>query len=103
MKIEKDLGIRNLIVMGDSELVVNHVKNKYQVTKCKLKAYLQGVSKLIKFFSSFNIMLIHRDRNHRENSLVVSASFFNQNNISMANPFKVGMIYRPTVPENEGF
>ena len=48
-------------------------------------------------------MFIHKDINHQENSLAVSSSLFNKNNLYVANPFKVGMLYKPTVLDNEEF
>ena len=103
IEIANDLGIKSLIMMGDSELVVNHVKNKCQVKKCKLKAYIRRVRKFVEYFSAFNVMFIHRHRNHRTYSLAILASLFNQNNLYMANPFKVGMLYRPIFPDNKEF
>lgn len=101
IEIARDLGIGNLIVMGDFEFVVNHVRNKYQVKKCKLKAYLQRVRTLIDSFLAFNITFIHRDKNHRAYYLVVSASMFNQNDLSFSYPFKVGVLFKLAVPNNE--
>lgn len=88
-----------MILLGDSKLVFTHVKNKYQVKKCKLQAYLRRVEKLLESFSTFNIMFICRDRNPHADYLAASASLFNQNNIYVANPFKVGILYKPAVPD----
>ena len=42
--------MRSLLVTGDSELIVKHVKKKYSVNKGQFKAYVQRVWRMIQEF-----------------------------------------------------
>ena len=57
------MGIKILYVFGDSNGMANHVKNKYGMKKCRLKAYATKVLYLIEIFKALNIMFIHRENN----------------------------------------
>ena len=70
------MGIKFLYVMGDSKFVVNHIKNKYRIKKFRLKAYAKKVWDLIDTFEALDITFIHREKNHREDSLADSTSMF---------------------------
>ena len=64
LRAAKDLGIQQLVVFGDSELVVQQVRNVYQVKQQLLKVYRNEVWDLMdNFFSVFNIAFIPRDQN----------------------------------------
>ena len=39
LELEKNMGIKCLRVLGDFELKVNHMKDKYGIGKCRLKVY----------------------------------------------------------------
>ena len=47
LKAAKDLGIQQISVYGDSELVVQHVRNNYQVKQDLLKVYCNEVWDMI--------------------------------------------------------
>ena len=77
MRAAKDLGIQQLVVFGDSELVVQQVRNVSQVKQQVLKVYRNEVWDLMdNFFSAFNISFIPRDQNHTTDSLALAATFF---------------------------
>lgn len=82
LELEKHVGIKYLSILGYSKLKVNHIKNKYGIKKCRLKAYAKKVWDLIDTFKEFNITFIHRERNHRADSLVVFSYLFVPNNPS---------------------
>lgn len=56
---------------------------------------------MIDHFQAFNVTFIHREKNHREYSLAVTTSMFNPSDLKMPNLFKVSMLYKPIVPNNE--
>jgi ribonuclease HI len=64
--------IENLIVIGNSELVINHVTQKYKIKKERLKLYFKRFNELMEFFISFNISFIPRDKNHKADSLALA-------------------------------
>jgi ribonuclease HI len=80
MNIALQMKVEHLIITGDSELVINHIKNKYNIKNEKLKNYAKRVNELMNSFSLFNISFIPRDKNHKVDSLAVVASLFNPNN-----------------------
>jgi ribonuclease HI len=48
--------VENLVVTGDSKLVINHIKKKYRIKKERLKHYARRVWEIIDSFNSFNIL-----------------------------------------------
>lgn len=91
-----------LVFFGDSELVVNQDKNKHGIKKCRLKAYAKKVWDLIDCFQAFDITFIHREKNHREDSLTLIVSMFILGDPEMPNSYKVSMLYTHVVPDNRG-
>lgn len=57
------LGIRRLLVKGDSQLVANQVGKEYQCSSTKMSSYLVELRKLEKHFFSFQIQHIPRKEN----------------------------------------
>lgn len=77
MKETKDLGVEQLIVYGDLELVIQQVKDLYKVKNVKLKNYINEVWRLIgEYFSAFNLNHISRGENELADSLAIAASNF---------------------------
>ena len=73
----KDMGIGELSVFGDAELIVHHIKNLYQTKHPRLISYRNEVWDLVdSFFSAFNISFIPREENKMDDSLAISASNF---------------------------
>ena len=71
------LGIQQISVYGDSELVVQEVRNNYQVKQDLLKVYWNEVWDMIEnFFVAFNIYYIPRDHNQTVDSLSLVATHF---------------------------
>jgi ribonuclease HI len=60
----KDMGIKELSVFGDAELIVHQIKNLYQTKHPRLRSYINEVWDLVgNFFSAFNISFIPREEN----------------------------------------
>jgi ribonuclease HI len=73
----KDMAIDSLAVFGDSELIINQVKNIYQDKQQRLKQYQNEVWDLVdNFFLAFNISFIPREANQKADSLALSVSTF---------------------------
>jgi hypothetical protein len=71
------MAIDNLAVFGDSELIINQVKNIHQAKKPRLKQYKTEVWDLVEnFFLEFNISFIPREANQKEYSLALASSTF---------------------------
>jgi ribonuclease HI len=77
LRAAKDMVIDSLEVFGDSELIINQVKNIYQAKKKRLKQYRNQVSDLVdNFFLEFNISFIPREGSQKEYSLALASSTF---------------------------
>jgi hypothetical protein len=96
----KDMGIKEMSVFGDVELIVHQIKNIYQTKHPWLRSYRNEVWDLVdNFFLDFNISFIPRQENAMADSLVFSASHFRV-------PLPPKLIYdievkfRPSIPDN---
>jgi ribonuclease HI len=96
----KDMGIEELSVFGDVELIVHQIKNLYQTKHPRLRSYRNEVWDLVdSFFSTFNISFIPREENTMADSLAVSASNF-RIPIPPKIKYDVEVKYRPSIPDN---
>jgi ribonuclease HI len=95
MILALEMKIEHLIITGDSELVINHVTQKYKIKKERLKLYAKRVNELMESFSSFNLSFIPRERNQKDDSLAVVASLFNPDDFQDKNTFQVKRISGP--------
>jgi ribonuclease HI len=100
MRAAKEMGIREMAVFGDAELIIQQVRNVYQAKHPRLRSYRNEVWYLIdNFFSAFNISFVPREDNVVADSLAVSASRFKIPLLSMVK-YDVEIKYRPSVPDN---
>jgi ribonuclease HI len=76
MIISIQMKVEHLVVTGDSELIINHIKRKYKVKREKLKCYVKRVTELMDSFKYFNISFIPREKNKKFDALAVTASLF---------------------------
>ena len=61
MKVVKDLGVEQLVAYGDSELVIQQVKDLYKVKNPKLKNYRDEVRNIVGlYFSTFILQHISK-------------------------------------------
>jgi ribonuclease HI len=100
MRAAKEMGIKEMDVFGDAELIIQQVRNVYRAKHPRLRSYRNEVWDLIdNFFSAFNITFVPREDNTSADSLAVSASLF-----KVPLPPKihgeVEVRYRPSVPDN---
>jgi ribonuclease HI len=64
LRAAKDMGIEEIAVFGDAELIVQQIINAYQAKHPQLRSYKNEVWDLIdNFFSAFNISFIPREEN----------------------------------------
>ena len=74
-KTVRNMNIQNLMVFGDSKLVVRQVRNQCQTKHPRLRAYRNKVWDLVEnLFSAFNIQFTPRDKNRMADSLAMTAS-----------------------------
>src|SRR5512141_2690133 len=92
------LGVRQLIVKGDSELVTNQVHKDYKCSSRELSKYLAEVRKLEKRFDGIEVRHVYRKDNIEPDDLARRAS--------RREPLKPGtfldVLTRPSVKEASG-
>lgn len=75
LRAARGMGIQEVVVFGDAELVVQQIRSAYQAKHPRLRSYRNEAWDLIdNFFSAFNISFIPREDNAVADSLAVSAS-----------------------------
>jgi ribonuclease HI len=100
LRATKEMGIREMVVFGDAELIVQQVKNVYQTKHPHLKNYRNEVWDLVdSFFLAFNISSIPREENAPADFQAFSASLF-EVPAPPDDGSRVEIRYRPSVPDN---
>jgi ribonuclease HI len=100
IRVAKEMGIREMAMFGDAELIIQQVRNVYQAKHPQLRSYKNEVWDLIdNFFSAFNISFVPREDNASADSLTVSTSLFR---IPLPPKINCGVEirYRPSIPDN---
>jgi ribonuclease HI len=100
LKDAKDMGIEEMSVFGDVELIIQQIRNIYQAKHPHLRSYRNEVWDLIdSFFLAFNISFIPRGENIVVDSLDVSTRNFR---VPMPPKLRydVEVRYRPSIPNN---
>jgi hypothetical protein len=95
-----DMHIQNLVVFGDSEIVVRQVRNSIHCLTPHLKCYQSEVWSLINEFSAFNINSIPRSNNAEVDLLANVASKLLPTEGLSPNTFSMELLFRPSVPDN---
>jgi ribonuclease HI len=100
LRVAKDMGIEEISIFGDAELIVHQIKNLYQTKHPRFRSYRNEVWDLVdSFLSAFNISFIPREENTMVDSLVVSASNF-RIPIPPKIKYDVEVKYKPSIPNN---
>jgi hypothetical protein len=100
LRAAEEMGIEEVEVFGDVELIIQQVINAYRAKHPWLRGYRNEVWDLIDdFFSAFNISFIPREENTLADSLAISSSLLR---IPLLPKIKydVEIRYRPSVPDN---
>jgi ribonuclease HI len=100
LRAAKDMGIKEISVFGDAELIVQQIRNIYQAKHPRLRSYRNEVWDLVdSFFLAFNISFVPREEKTMADSLVVSASNFRVP-LPPKLRYDVEVKYRPSIPDN---
>jgi hypothetical protein len=100
LRAAKDMGIKEISVFGDAELIVQQVRNIYQTKHPRLRSYINEFWDLIdSFFLDFNISFIPRGENIMVDSLAVSMRSFKVPLPSKL-MYDIEVKYRPSIPDN---
>jgi len=66
----KELNIKNILIEGDSLLVINQILNKWKIKNIILKNYYIEINELFKYFNSIGIKHIKRILNTEADNIV---------------------------------
>jgi hypothetical protein len=94
------MGIQEVTVFDDAELVVQQIINAYQAKHPRLRIYINEVWDLVdSFFLAFNISFVPREKNAVPDSLATSTGNFK---VPLLPKFRydVEVKYRPSIPNN---
>jgi ribonuclease HI len=58
LRLAKELGIRRLLIRGDSQLVAKQVQKEYGCNDDKMANYLAEVQRMEKFFDGFKVRYV---------------------------------------------
>jgi ribonuclease HI len=64
LQLSKDLGIRRLLIRGDSQLVAKRVQKEYDCNNDMKSGYLAEVCRMEKFFNGFEVWYVPCLDNH---------------------------------------
>jgi hypothetical protein len=100
LRVAKDMGIKEITVFGDAELIVQQIRNAYLAKHPRLRSYRNAVWDLINsLFLASNISFVPREENVMADYLAVSASQF-RIPLPPKIRYDVEIKYRPSVPDN---
>jgi ribonuclease HI len=74
LRLPKYLGIRQLVIKGDSQLVAKQVQKEYDCNNDMMARYLAEVCRMEKFFDGFEIWYVPYLDNHDANHMAWIAS-----------------------------
>jgi ribonuclease HI len=75
LQLAKDLGIRRLLIRGDSQLVAKQVQKEHDCNNEMMAEYLVEVCMMEKFFNRFEVWYVPRLDNHNADHLAWIASY----------------------------
>jgi len=100
LKKEVDMNVQNIMVFGDSEIVVRQVRNSIHCLSPHLKSYQAKVWNLMHNFFAFNIKSIPILSNYEVDLLSnIASKLFPAEGLS-PNTFSIELLFRPLVPDN---
>jgi ribonuclease HI len=74
LEILLQMGIRNVEIFGDSQLVINQVKGQYKCGSVLLAPYLMPAQQLLQEFQECTLHHIPREENHEANKMAQAVS-----------------------------
>jgi hypothetical protein len=74
LEIHLQMGIRNVTIFGDSQLVINQVKGQYKYGSVLLAPYLMSAQQLLQEFQECILHHIPRKENYEANGMAQAAS-----------------------------
>jgi hypothetical protein len=99
LKLLKKVGAKQIMVRGDSELIIKQVKGEYVVKHPRLRAYRNVVLDALRCFTEVDLQVMSRGQNILADGLATSAATC-KIPFRPTRPYTVEVKCRPTVPDN---
>lgn len=74
LRLAKAMGVRRLLIQGDSQLVITQMDRSYQCLDERMKKYIEEVRKMERYFLGMEARCIPRGENHLTDRLARTAS-----------------------------
>jgi ribonuclease HI len=100
LELCKDMGVKCLNIKGDSDLVIQQVKNKFACKSERLKKYRNVIWDSMESLDALNLIAIPRDKNFKADELAVAASTLQLSQDLIKENITIEVIFRPLVPDN---
>jgi ribonuclease HI len=100
LELCKDRGVKCLNIKGDSDLVIQQLKNKFACKSERLKGYRNAIWAMMDDFDALNLIAIPREQNSKADELAVAASTLSVPDSLIDENISVEVIFRPSVPDN---
>jgi ribonuclease HI len=101
LELCKDRGVKCLNIKGDSDLVIQQLKNKFACKSERLKGYRNTIWAMIEDLDALNLTAIPREQNSQADELAVAASTLSLPDSLIDENISVEVIFRPSVPDNK--
>ena len=101
LEIGRDMKIKCLSVIGDSDLVVSQVRNQFAAKNDRLCNYRNALWDAIEIFDAFSIKAVLREENTLADTLSVTTCTFAIPECLKEKNCKVEALFRPFFPENK--
>jgi ribonuclease HI len=101
LELCKDRGVKCLNIKGDSDLVIQQLKNKFACKSERLKGYRNTIWAMIEDLDALNLIAIPREQNSKADELAVAASTLSLPDSLINENISVEVIFRPSVPDNK--
>jgi ribonuclease HI len=96
----KDMGVKCLNIKGDSDVVIQQLKNKFACKYKRLKRYKNAVWDTMESFDVLNLIVVPRDQNFKVDELDLVASTLQLSQDLIKENITIKVIFMPLVPDN---
>jgi ribonuclease HI len=100
LELCRDRGVKCLNIRGDSDLVIQQLKNKFTCKSKRLIGYRNAIWDLINDLDALNLIAIPREQNSKADELAVVASTLQLPDNLIEENISIEVIFRPLVPDN---
>jgi ribonuclease HI len=100
LEVCKDMGVKCLNIKGDSDLVIQQLKNNFVCKSERLRMYRNAIWDSIDDLDALNLISIPREQNSKVDELAVVASTLQLSDDLIEENIFVELIFTPSVPDN---